>query len=158
MASFLSCGSSRATGLHSSSKRSSDSAAKLFSPFTVAGRVRATQEHIPQRTAAVNTALPVLERLHVPEAQNSIVPAPTLGSARRIEEVGQRESDTQSTLLARPLTGLRGSQVEQEPPVPLFVSLCDEIVAACHRQPEVRASPSSCLFGPAAVVGLCVHA
>jgi hypothetical protein len=28
-------------------------------------------------------------------------------------------------------------QVDQEPPVPLYVSLCDEIVAACHRQPEV---------------------
>lgn len=51
-----------------------------------------------------------------PGAQNSIVPAPTLGRACPIGEA------------------------EQEPVLPLFVSLCDEVVAGCHRQPEaVRA-------------------
>jgi hypothetical protein len=33
--------------------------------------------------------VPVVERLHVREAQNSIVPAPTLGNLRPIEEVGK---------------------------------------------------------------------
>jgi len=68
----------------------------LASPFTVAGRPRRVQQqHCP--ALASSAALPVVERLHVLEGQNSIVPAPTLGSARRIEEVGTCCAIMQST-------------------------------------------------------------
>jgi hypothetical protein len=64
--------------------RSSEFKTKLVSPFTVAGRVRPTQHRRPQ---PVQASFAVVERLHVAEAKNSIVPAPTLGCVRPIEEV-----------------------------------------------------------------------
>lgn len=116
--------------------RSSQSTHTLARPFTVAGRFRPTQRR--PGAAACQASLPVLERLHAPLGQNSIVPAPTLGGVRPIEEVGRPGLGQHSQHpWARSLSVCALPQVEQEPPVPLYVSLCDEIVAACHRQPEV---------------------
>lgn len=126
--------------------RCSERRSTLVSPLTVAGRVRPTQLRscacsVPQ------TSLPVVERLDgLREAQNSIVPAPTLGFLRPIEEVGAASAQAQSTPPDCQAHSPRPLQVDQEPPVPLYVSLCDEIVAACHRQPEVSTRPSMLLL------------
>mgnify|MGYP001807453589 CR=1 FL=1 len=67
--------------------RSSEPKTKLASPLTVAGRVRPTQ--LRSCASLPLCSVPVVERLHVREAQNSIVPAPTFGNLRPIEEVGK---------------------------------------------------------------------
>lgn len=70
-------------------------------------------------------------------AHNSIV---TFTSTRRQDEVSHIADTPIRPLLALAANGLmlHCLQSEQPPAVPLIVGLCDELCAACQRQPEVR--------------------
>lgn len=91
--------------------------------------------------SAVACQAPVVEpRVWAPErqfAQNSIV---SFSKARRQDEVGSLVNTAVQAPCACALTQIAGVlllQPEQPPTVPLFVGLCDELCAACQRQPEV---------------------
>jgi hypothetical protein len=85
----------------------------------------------------------VLERVSLSEPQNSIVPAPIILPARRTADVLVSLREASPLDLSQPSYSPTAPDWPlqhdngNEPAVPLFVSLSDEVCRACQQQPEV---------------------